>query len=122
VQDRRADVLAGQRQRLGGLRPDLVVTGLVIQGLGQVGRQPGSEQDRLDELAGVPLLPGSPLAALALEDGLPERRVQRADDAATVLGPGARRHPQQAQPRRVPRFVLGREVGGVVDVGVEHSQ
>ena len=61
VQDRRPDVLAGQRQGLGGLGAELVVGALVVERVGQVRRQTGLGEDRLDERAGVPVLPGQPV-------------------------------------------------------------
>ena len=51
-----------------------------------------------------------------------ERRVQRADGVGAVLGARPGGHPQQPQARGVAGLVLGREVGGVVDVRVEQPQ
>jgi len=39
VDDRSADVFAGQYERLLAVRADLAVPGLLVQGIGQVGRQ-----------------------------------------------------------------------------------
>ena len=44
VQDRRADIAAGERERLLGLRADLVVERGVVERVGQFGGQPGVGQ------------------------------------------------------------------------------
>jgi len=49
VDDRRDHVLAGQRERLVGLGPDLSVPRLLVQGVGETGGQADLSQDRLDE-------------------------------------------------------------------------
>src|SRR3954464_8554115 len=54
VDDRSADVPAGQHQRLLTVRADLLAPGLpLVQGIGQVGGQTCLAQDRLDELPGA---------------------------------------------------------------------
>src|SRR3954452_15887437 len=62
VDDRSADVLAGEHERLLSPRANFVVPGLfLVQGIGQVGGQTGLAQDRLDELPGA-----APLTVLLL--------------------------------------------------------
>ena len=89
-----------------------------------VGRQPGGLEDRGDEVRGAAALAvgGGVRRRRAARRSLAHRRVEPADGVAAVLVAGARRHPQQAQARGVAGLVLGRELGVVVDVGVEQPQ
>src|SRR5258708_21116496 len=54
LDDRRPDVLAGQRERLVGLTLDLGVERGVVQGAGQLRRQAGVGRDRLRRSPGAP--------------------------------------------------------------------
>src|SRR3954452_472116 len=128
VDDRSADVLAGQHERLLTLRADFVVPGpLLVQRIGQVGAQTGLAQDRLDELPGaapltVLLLVGDIGGCRTVENVRSEDRLERVQRLRTVLGARPSGHPQKPQPGRVPSFVLRRKVRVVIDVGVDQPQ
>ena len=122
VDDRRADVLAGQRQRLVAFRADLLVPLRVVQRVGQVGRQARAGEQRLDELAAAAGGAGQCGGAGGVEDLCADRLVERADGGPPVLGPGPRRDPQQPQPGGVTVLIAGREVAVVIDRGVDYPQ
>src|SRR3954447_9696376 len=128
VDDRSADVLAGEHERLLSVRADFVVPGpLFVQRIGQVGWQTGLAQDRLDELPGA-----APLTVLLLvgdigwwrtvENVRSEDRLERVQRLRTVLGARPSGHPQKPQSGRVPSFVLRRKMRVVIDVGVDQPQ
>ena len=120
VQDRGADVLAGQRQRLLGLRPHLVVERGVVERVGQLGWQTGlraiSAPERPRSRARAPTRRQRIDVRGVSKIRRADRCVQRPDRVAPVLRARPRGHPQQPQPGRVSGLVLRREVRVVVDV------
>ena len=116
MDDRRPDVLAGQRQGLVASRADLGVERGVVQRVGEFGGQAGRRQDRLEEGPGAAIAAIGPIGlGGGVEDPGADRRVQRPDRSPAVFGPGPRGDPQQPQPGGVPVLVAGREVAVVVD-------
>jgi len=122
LDDRGADVPAGQCQRLVALGADLIVPPGVIHGAGQVGGQARLGEQGLDEAPAAADRGRQLGRARGIEDLAADGLVERADGVPAVLGPGAGRDPQQAQPGGVPFLVAGREVAVVVDPGVDHPQ
>jgi hypothetical protein len=94
VDDRGADVLAGQRERLVGFRPEFAVPAGVIEGVSEPGGQAGLLQQGLDELAASPFLRSQRGRGSGVERPGADRLVEGPDRLAAVLGAGPGGHPQ----------------------------
>ena len=125
----RAHVLAGQGERLVGLGPDRRSHDSSSSASASSRGSPASARTGSDERAGPPPLTrrvpscGHPSATCAASKmWAPKRGVQRGHRLAAVLRAGPGRHPQEPEPGGVTGFVLRREVGVVVDAGVDQPQ
>ena len=125
MDDRRADVLAGERERLIRLGADLGVERGVVRRVSQLEGQPRFGQDRFHKTPGATVITSRNVVGrvrCGVEDVRPESGVKRPDRLPTMLCPRLGGDSQQPQPGRMTGFILGREMGVVVDIGVDHPQ
>lgn len=88
MDDRGTDVLAGQRERLVGFRPEFGVPAGVIEGVSEPRGQAGLLQKGLDELAASPFFRSQRGRGGGVERLGTDRLVESPDRLAAMLGAG----------------------------------
>ena len=113
MDDRRPDIFSGQGQGLVGLRAEHRIECAVVQVVGELCGSPTSARIGVDELCAAAVESRLP-SVLVSKMRVPIAWYNRTNGVASVFGPGARRHPQQAQPSSVAVLVVSWEMALVV--------